>query len=227
MKKSFFNRYLKPIFNKVYRKRFEIAKYSLYFNLFYISYYSINPINKIIEFYSAGIIRFLSEILNSPEVKDTSLNMVEKLFKNSKLIDVQLDQLKKAVKSESVINQSKPFGKEWIIKTVKYPSFISFSNLYFTKIMKDQIIIDKSADLIKDVVENNSVIDKWADTFKEACVSNDPTLDALIDTLTKAGKAALTDDKTKDKFGEACFNLFNSEKFLREIKKHALPYIYE
>lgn len=214
----------RKLLNLPYTYRFSIVRYTIYANIIYISYCFINPINRITSFYKSGLNRFFSELIDTPEISKSSNNLIEQTFKNKDLINLQLKQLKAALKSESVIAESKVFGKKWIGNIVKSQSFIYFSKSYFTKIFKTPDVIQVASNLMENIVTEKSVIDSWADLFKKGCLDFPQTYDALINQLNKAGIDALQEDSVKIKIGEAGYEIINSKDFIDSIKKSSFSF---
>ena len=206
--------------------RFVLRRFFFFSFTLYIFNKLFNPIGFLKNFYTSKFKQLVSEIFGSKEVIDTSLKLVENLFKEKNLIDIQLNQLKLAFKSELVIDNSKIFGKNWIIKVIKSEKFIDFSKSYFTQIIKREEFTSKSGDLCGKAIENKDLQEQLTQVCKVSILNYTDTFNALISGLNKAGMAAIKNDEFNQSFGKMCSEITTNEKFLREIKKISLPFFF-
>ena len=213
----------KQFINYLFIKRFLILKYGFYINLMYISYRVVNPIKRVKEFYQKGINTWIKETVNSDEIRGQSMKLVERLFKDKKLIDIQLAQLKKACLSKKVVDESKPFGKTWIVQVVKKPTFIKFSKKYFTDLVKTKPMIKDSSKLLELTVKEPIVIHNWAEVYKRGCMNHEDTLSALITRISKAGLIAVKDPEVCYYTKKGSMEICGSKKFQDQAWKNTLP----
>lgn len=190
----------------------------------YCTIYSLNylkPQDKLADFYSRGFSLLLGEFLSSPEIKGSGLDLLVRIFKKQSLIDIQLNQLKLAVKSNNFIEQSKPFGKIWIISVVKESLFVDFTKIYFLDLSKQDEVKDSSANLLKYAIKDAEVVSNWATLVKKSVLDYKETFDAMISTLSKTGLKGLTDENNKSEFTSCGISIITNKdvlsKFLREI----------
>lgn len=190
----------------------------------YCTIYSINyfkPHDKLADCFNRGFKLLLGELLVSPEIKGSGLDLLVRIFKKPQLIDIQLVQLKAAVKSRAFIEESKPFGKLWISSVVKQSIFIDFTKFYFLDLFKQDEIKDTSANLFKNGIKNQEVVGNWAELMKISVLEYKETFDAMISRLSKTGLKGLTNEQNKAAFISSGMSIISDKefisKFLREI----------
>lgn len=218
--------YSGKIFNNCSNNKNKVVIYSFTALSIYNMHYKHNVFFNFKDAAMTGIKNSFKNIFTYPLLQDYLLKILENLFKDKELIDIQLKQLTNAIKSDAMIENSKPFGKDLIVRIIKSNEFVDFSKDYFTIMLKEQKVLDSSVDLAQSLSLNSDVINSWADVFTRGCLDHKDTFDILIEALNNSGVKALTDDKTKDHIGVVCFSVVNNEKFLKAIKKSTVPFLY-
>jgi hypothetical protein len=208
-----FKHNLKPLLRKY------IIRISKYTVLCFSSYYFIayfKPHRKIGNFYKKGIKLMANEVINSKEIKGDSLNLIEKWFKESSLINIQLYHLKKAVTSEEFKIEAIIFSKEWIVKVFKNQEFISFSKVYFTNVSKEKAVVNEAVKILEDVVKNNNIVTDYGDLVRRSVMNYESCFYGMLGTLGKAAISTFADNKTKSEFSKNVLEIVSSREFLKK-----------
>lgn len=204
-------------------RNFIIKRWKKYTKITLITYasysvlYYYNPILSLYSFYKKGIINWFTEILSSDEVKKSGLEKVENIFKNKELISIQLDQLKKAVTSDAVKEESIIFSKKWIINVFKTKEFIDYSKVYFGSISKERSVSSLAITDIEGVIRDNIVRNEYANICKRATLNNFDTFDSMIKVLSKAGVYVISTNALKKEVGKVSSEVITRPEFLEAL----------
>lgn len=200
---------------KQYKNFLRVSKYVVIIYSTYSFLKSFKPHRRICNFYKRGLKMMVNEIINSKEIKGDSLNLIEKFFKESSLINIQLIQLKGAVTSDDFKLEAIVFSKEWIIKVFKHQDFISFSKVYFTNVSKEKEVINEAVKILEEVVKNNNVINDYGELVRKAVMNYDECFYGMLGNLGKAATSTLMDNKTKSEFSKNIMEIVSSREFLK------------
>jgi hypothetical protein len=154
----------------------------------------------------------IDDLVQSKEVKQSGIDLVEELFKKDETINSVVVTLQKGIKDKRFEQAIAEFSKDWVINNLKQKEFLSSTKDNLIKIVNSEEI-KKESIIIAINIKNDKIFKKKVGSVMTEVFTKQPVFTPMMNLFQKCGVNAFNSELVKKEGIKMFFNILDNEDF--------------